>query len=132
MINCVPFKFKHFELIKDMLESQKCEWINAVSFKTLPKTGYIALQNNEPIAAGFLRLVEGGYGQLDTFVSNPYLGSKIRHEAIEMVTDNLLAAAKEAELLGIIAVSKDQSIIDRALQKGFKIIPQTLLGILAN
>jgi hypothetical protein len=30
-----------------------------------PKIGYVAYDRNEPIAIGFIRKVEGGFGQLD-------------------------------------------------------------------
>jgi len=111
-----------------MLESQKCNWIQHVSYKTLPKIGYIAMLGDQPIAAGFLRRVEGGYGQLDTFVTNPHFGSKMRDEGLNKVVDALLIEAKDLDLIGIIAITQDSGIIERSKKYGFRIINQVLIA----
>jgi len=115
-------------MLLSMLQDQNTPWIKDISYQTLPKIGYISILGNHPIAAGFLRKVEGGYGQLDTFVTNPYFGSQIRHLAIERIVDSLLLEAEVEDMKGIIAISEDQGIIDRAKEKGFFVIPQTILG----
>jgi len=97
--------------------------------QTLPKIGYIALLSKQPIAAGFLRRVEGGYAQIDTLVSNPYFGSKIRNEGIDKVVNWLINDAKELKLSGILAFTGEQSIIERAKDKGFAVFEQKLIGM---
>lgn len=111
-----------------MLKVQRCPWTKDISFKTLPKTGYIVLLGKQPIAAGFLRRVEGGYAQLDTFVSNPYYGSKLRHEAMELIVNSLLDEAKSMKLHGIIAITQDTGILKRSEKHGFAQINQILIG----
>ena len=111
-----------------MLIDHKCEWMSAVSYKTLPKIGYIAMIGTQPVAAGFLRRVEGGYAQLDTFVTNPWFGSQVRHEGIELVVDALLGEAKELNLLGIIAITKDSGILSRAKERGFVVVEQSIIS----
>ena len=128
MLNLLNFKHKHYQSLLDMLGDQNCPWIKTLSYKTLPKTGYIVMAGSMPIAAGFLRKVEGGYGQLDTFVTNPYAGAKLRHEAIEMVTEALLEDAKSLKLVGVILFSREKTIIDRASAKGFVLLPDSLLA----
>lgn len=112
-----------------MLQDRKTPWIQDISYQTLPKCGYIAILGKHPIAAGFLRKVEGGYGQLDTFVSNPYFGSKLRNEAINNIVDNLLQDAETQKLRGIIAITQDESIVNRAKDRNFVILPQVILGL---
>lgn len=90
--------------------------------KTLPKIGYMAFLGDQPIAAGFLRRVEGGYAQLDTLVSNPHFGSQIRHIAIGKVVSALLDEAKLLELEGVIAFTNDYSVITRAEAIGFHVL----------
>lgn len=80
-----------------------------------------------PVAAGFLRRVEGGYGQLDTFATNPYLGSKLRHEGINLIWNALLDEAKSLELVGLLAFSRDSGILSRAQSQGFQTVSDTLL-----
>ena len=112
-----------------MLTDRNAPCIETVTMKTLPKIGYMALLNNQPIAAGFLRRVEGGYAQMDTLVSNPYFGSQIRNMGISKVVDCLMNDAKELRLTGILAFTIEQSIIDRAKDKGFTSFDHKLIGV---
>ncbi len=98
--------------------------------KTLPKIGYIALMNNQPIAAGFLRKVEGNIvAQLDCLTSNPYFGSQIRHEGISKVVDRLIEDAKDMKLQGIIAFTRDNGILARAKAIGFNVVSSTIISL---
>ena len=105
-IKILEFKFKHYDLLLSMLNDRKTEWIQEISYKTLPKIGYIAMFGKQPIAAGFLRKLEGGYARLDTFVTSPHFGNKIRNNALNLIVDELLRNAEELELLGVMAVTK--------------------------
>lgn len=128
-ISIVPFKYKYLPLLHEMLKSQSYLGLSDINMKTLPKAGYIALMNNQPIAAGFLRKVEGGYAQLDGLTSNAYFGSQIRHLGVKLVVDTLLQEAKDLKLHGIIAFTKDKGVLDRAATLGFKVVEQTLIAI---
>lgn len=112
-----------------MLKDREYLGISDVNMKTLPKIGYIALLNKQPIAAGFLRRLEGGYAQLDTLVSNPYYGSQIRHQGIHLVVDRLLEDAKDMKLSGILAFTEDQGILKRAEALGFHTLPHKLIAL---
>lgn len=103
--------------------------ISDVNMKTLPKIGYIALVNNRPVAAGFLRRVEGGYAQLDGLTSNPYYGSLVRHKGIEIVVDHLISAARQLKLNGIIAFTADNGVLSRAAGLGFTTVDQSLIAL---
>lgn len=100
-----------------------------LTMRTLPKIGYIATLDKIPVAAGFLRRLEPCYAQIDTLCSNPYFGSIIRHEGIKLVVDQLIADAKRLKLEGIIATTANLGILQRAEALGFKLIPQTLIGL---
>lgn len=112
-----------------MLKDREYLGINTITMKNLPKIGYIALMNKQPIAVGFLRKVEGGYAQIDTLVSNPYYGSIIRHEGIKKVTDALQEEAKLLKLHGIIAFTKDTGVLSRADAEGWHKVSETLIAI---
>lgn len=128
-LSIVPFKFAHFEDLIDMHKAQKSYNDETLKYHLLPKIGYIAYLNKQPIAAGFLRRFEPCFAHLDTFVSNPYMGSIIRHQGLELVVDALIAEAKALKLEGILATTIDKGIIDRALKHGFHILPQTIIGL---
>ncbi len=127
-IEVLPFKNSHFELLLEMLEAQKFEGIADVTLRTLPKIGYIALLDNQPIAAGFLRRVEGNIvAQIDGLTSNPYFGSIIRHHGIAKVLESLINDAKELKLKGIIAFTSDGTVVKRAIDMGFNIIDHKIM-----
>ncbi len=121
-ISIIPFKFKNFNDLRELHHLQKYPQISEIKMKTLPKIGYIAYLGDSPIAAGFLRRVEGGFAQLDTFVSNPHFGSQVRHIGIEGVKSALLEEAKVLKLEGIIVLTDDGSIISRAVDTGFNVL----------
>ncbi len=128
-ISLVPFSFKYLPMLYEMLKTQDYLDISHISMKTLPRIGYIALLNKQPIAAGFLRRVEGGYAQLDGLTSNAYLGSIIRHEGINKVVQALINESKDLKLHGIIAITKDQSVVKRAKELKFQVIEDTLITL---
>lgn len=113
-----------------MLEDQEYPDVNSISMKSLPKIGYIALLNNQPIAAGFLRKVEGNIvAQLDGLTSNPYFGSQIRHDGINAVVDRLIQDAKDMKLQGIIAFTRDNGVLSRAKALGFNVLNSTIITL---
>jgi len=112
-----------------MLMSQNYAGIADVNMNTIPKIGYMVLMNNHPIAAGFLRKVEGNIAQLDGLTSNAYFGSLIRHQAIELVVDNLIRDAKSLKMKGIIATTADEGILKRAITLGFHIVPHSVIAL---
>lgn len=126
-IYILPFKFKHMQDLLD-LHSLHGEVPSDMTYKNLPKIGYIAYLGKSPVAAGFLRRVEPCYAQFDTFVSNPYFGSQIRNLALSQVVDALTEDAKNLDLEGIIAFTKDEGIFNRAKDEGFRVLNQVILA----
>lgn len=126
-ITVFPFKFRYLSDVIDLHKSQEAK--DVISMRTLPKIGYIAFLGKEPIAAGFLRRVEPCFAQIDTLVSNGHFGSKVRHEGIKLVVEELINEAKRLKMKGIIAHTADTGILERARSLGFRVIPQTIIGL---
>lgn len=97
-----------------------------------PELGYIACDANGPIAAGFLRRVEGGYAQIDGLTSNPGRNGADRHQAIDMVAETLIEKARSLKISAILVLSQDESTIMRSERHGFRKLPHTLLGVDLN
>lgn len=121
-LSVVPFKHVYFDDLIDLHKSNNYLQIAEIKTKTLPRIGYIAYLGQQPIAAGFLRRVEGGFGQIDTLVSNAHFGSQIRHNAIDKVVSSLLDDAKVLGLEGIIAFTSDTGVLKRAEAMGFHVL----------
>ncbi len=116
-------------MLFDMLKSQQYLDISHINMKTLPKIGYIALLGKTPIAAGFLRRVEGGYAQMDGLCSNAQFGSIVRHEGVSKVVQALISEAKDLKLQGIIGFTQDTSVLKRAKDIGFKTVEQSIIAL---
>ena len=127
MVNVVKYspELQNNVLYLLMTRSMATRW----DLTTLPKIGFLAFQDEVPAACIFLRMVEGGYGQIDSMVTNLDLSSEARNEAILPIVNAVLSAAKELELKGIIAITTDDGVVTRANELGFKIIPQTVLSL---
>jgi hypothetical protein len=125
----------HVPLIYALHESQGYEGLPSITLDNLPAIGFIALNiytfepPAQPLAAGFLRMVEGGFAQIDTLVTNGRCPPDVRHAAVSAVVDALVSEAKALKLRGIMATTKDAGVLKRAEALGFKIISQTLIGL---
>lgn len=128
-MNCCPFKFKHYKDLISLLESQRYPDVASITYKTLPKVGFIAYLGKKPISAGFLRRLEPSFAHIDTLVSNGFFGSQVRHEAVTTVVNALLEEAVRLKLTGLIATTSDAGILKRAEDLGFKVVQQTILAI---
>ncbi len=96
----------------------------------MPAIGCVARnERGIGVAMGFIRRVEGGFGHLDGLCTNPESPGSERHEAIDLIVDTLLKAAKEIGLKSVIAWSKDNSTIMRSEKHGFAQLPHTYLSV---
>lgn len=105
--------------------SEMADWLrthNAYipSDAEIPALGYVVYVNARATAMGFIRRVEGGFGQLDGLVSNPTSSSEDRHLAIDLLVSQLLDSAKELGITQIMAFSKDAGTLMRSERHGFK------------
>lgn len=128
-ISIVPFKYKHYDMLIDMLTAQKYKGISYITFKSLPKIGYIALRKGTPVAAGFLRRLEGNMAHFDGLTTNPFLGSIIRNQGISSIVNTLINEAKSIGLDGIVATTNDESVLKRAESLGFTLVPQKIIAL---
>ena len=128
-VSLVPFKAAYLDDLLELHRSQKYLNLNVINCRTLPKVGYIAYLNSQPIAAGFLRRVEPCYAQIDTLVSNAYFGSKIRHQGLTLVVNELLEEAKRLKLEGIISITNDEGVLKRAKDLGFHTVDMKVIGM---
>lgn len=94
-----------------------------------PAIGLIAIHNEVPIAVGFLRQVEGGFGMFDGLCTNPKMESLVRNKAIDMLVDELIHVAKSFEMKAIIAWSVDMGTLIRAERHGFKKMNDQLINL---
>lgn len=113
--------------LADILELLHARGAYIPSLREFPEHGYIAYQNDEPVAAAFLRRVEGGFGQIDGLVSSPEFSSEDRHLAIEAVVSAVIEEAKKLEIRQLISFSVDESTLMRSRKHGFKRMPHHLV-----
>jgi hypothetical protein len=95
----------------------------------MPAIGYIAFEDTVPVAACFLRKVEGGYGQLDGLTSNPHCSKENRHKALDLVVQRCIKAAEDCGIKHIISFTLDSSTTSRAEANGFVKQPHTVIAL---
>lgn len=95
----------------------------------VPDLGFVANFKNRPIAAGFLRQVEGQNALFDSLVSNPGATAEFRHIALDMVVDGIIRAAKVKDIHQILAFSIDEGTLKRALRHNFVKLPHTVISL---
>ena len=128
MVEISPYTYKMLPAVQYLHETQGHSDASIVG-ECLPKIGFVATDSDDIVAIGFLRIVEGGFAQIDTLVSNGTLSPWTRHKGISGVVDALINEAKRLKLKGIMALTLDKSILMRAEAIGFKVIPQTVIGL---
>jgi len=85
----------------------------------VPYLGYIAYCGFTPACMGWLRCMEGAAGIMDSFITNPELTAKDRHEAYNAVTEQIEATARAQGIKRLIAMSVDTGTIQRAKTHGY-------------
>ncbi len=112
--------------IADWLRARE---LSAEGSINLPELGLIAYKTGCPIAAGFLRRVEGGYAILDSLVTNPMVLPALRDKTLDLLVKDLISLAKENGIKGLIATTVDCHVIERALKHGFIKLPHVSISL---
>lgn len=93
----------------------------------MPEFGAVAYDDAIPVAAGFIRRVEGNHGQLDGLVTDPDQPGELRSNAIDLVVEELMAMAKAMRIRSLVAFSADTNTLMRSLKHGFVQQPHTMI-----
>ena len=112
------FQFKHLAYINRWLARRGR---SEVKLCDLPHTGYLV----PGVAVGFVRECEGGYGIVDSLVSNPLASSKARNAAFNAIYKEILSNPKFKTLIGF---TIDEGALVRAKTLGFREIAYTVLS----
>lgn len=126
MIKITKYDITHLDHINSLYASHS---LPPKSGECLPKLGYVAYQGDTPIASGFLRMVEGGYCQIDSLVTNKDAASDLRHKALTLLVDTLVNEAKALNLKGIFATTVDNGTLARAISLGFRVLPYVSIAL---
>lgn len=118
MIQIQEYQSGYYDYLEAMYDSQEYTDAREPS-ESLPSIGFIAFEGSVPIAAGFLRKIEGNYGMIDSLVTNAQSSSELRHEAIDLIVRHLIKSAKHLKMNSILSFSKDKSTLVRSISHGF-------------
>lgn len=118
MVNITLHKYK-FSDMPTVLSWVKTHSMDEDLISDLPEIGYIARSGATPIAAAFLRKVEGNFVLFDSLISDPTLPPELRDDALDLLGEQLIRTAKELEFKTIVGITKDKFTYMRALRLGF-------------
>lgn len=119
----IQFKEDHRQIVKNWMIKREIP----DNSDTLPIIGYFAKHEGEWIAAAFLRMVEGGFGMIDSIIADPDSKRNVRSEAIDLITLALLAKAKNLNLKGILGLTLHAGTLERAIKLGFVQQPHSVM-----
>lgn len=119
-------KKRHFDLLQVMLRSRDLKVDYA---DTVPKLGLLAFYNETPVAAGFLRRVEGHYAILDSLITDPTAAPQVRDKILDLLVTMLIGLAKRHKIKGLQAGTLDSRTLVRALRHGFVQHTHTLITL---
>lgn len=91
--------------------------------------GEMVFLGDEPIVAGFLRLIQGNYAFLDGLITNPDASPEIRDQAIDLLVTQLINVGKKMGFRKIIAFSSDANTLIRSKKHGFIKQPDTVIAL---
>ncbi len=102
-----------------------CKWMDQHNCRIqpedeVPQVGYVVYDDEgEPAAMAFLRMVEGGFAQLDGLITNPEKAPAVRNSAVDLAVSNIVTEAKRMKLKRLIAFSADANTLVRSERHGF-------------
>lgn len=97
----------------------------------LPKLGIIIGCKSTPIAAGFLRAIEGDgkTAILDSLITHKDSDSRVRDYILNMLVQKLIELAKDHGITNILAFSTDKNTLLRAQRFGFVELPHQVISL---
>lgn len=130
--SCYDIKVIEFDLNTHL--SLVNEWRLAYNLRLLSedetaKLGYIATISGRPVAAVFLRMVEGGYGQIDGLIRDPKANRQKASDGLDRAVSRAIQKARELSLKGLMAYTMDNRTLERSYRHGWVKLDQTLIAI---
>lgn len=95
----------------------------------LPEIGYIVFDCEKAIAAAFLRRIEGGFGFIDSAITNPHASASIRDAAMDMVSKAIIGHAKRLKLKKLFVHTVDKNTAERARRMEFVPLKDLVLAL---
>ena len=97
----------------------------------LPRFGFIVHEDDQPCAMGFIRLLEGKMGVLDSYIANSAIPPEKRREALRLISTALVEFSQTTlKLKGLIAFSDHANIIELANEYKFTTHPKNVFQTL--
>ncbi len=128
-VKIFPFdKSRHSHDLSTAMKYRRME-SPADKISALPELGLVAYWDGEFTAAGFIRKVEGGYGMIDSYVTDPRIKDVVRNDVLNALTIQLLDLARANGITNLIMFSVDEKTIIRSYRHGFKKRPDTVATI---
>lgn len=114
---------KDIGILKNLLKARNMD-VNMASDQ-YGVDGYVVYLNITPVAAGFLRKMEGDYGMLDAFITDPVILPEYRDKALDVLMSRLIDLARSQEITKLLAFTTDENTLKRVQKHGFGIVPHT-------
>ena len=122
-------KYKHSQHAEDLALMLISQSGKIPPKSEMPKNGYILYSEGKPIAACFLRLVEGGFGQIDGLVADRYAPRELKQQAIDIAIEKCIDKARSLRIKNLLAFCQSERPTMTALSHGFVKLPHNCLAL---
>ena len=92
----------------------------------LPEYAWVALENDEIVALGAIRRIEGHYVLFDSYITNPLYSPAERDKALDRITSKMIKICMQHGIKKILAFSVEDNIVTRSIKHGFESIPHKM------
>lgn len=107
---------EHYEILLSWLRARDA---HMPGNEEMPAIGFVAYAEEHPVAAGFIRRVEGGLGQLDGLTTNPWMPADLRSRGIDFVVETIIDEAKGLGIKNLMAFTSEPNVLIRSAKFGF-------------
>ncbi len=121
----VKFQSSHVDTIKSWLRSHQLDELLVAEYCV---GSFVSMHGKDLIAAASLRFI-GSTAILMDLITNPEASSELRHHSIDALTVKIIDEAKSFGASELLAWTKDEDVLKRSFGHGFKVIPQTMIGL---
>lgn len=116
-----PYQTENQNILKEWLFKRK---MDPELVQDIPRVGFIAWDENDPLAAGFIRRVEKcDFGILDGLISNPDCQGMRTNQALDLLVKKISEEAEKIGLRRLLAITNNKHVYRRSAWHGFETLP---------
>lgn len=118
-----PYKSGDFRFVEEWISKRGLQKQDQAFY---PPNGRTIVHEETLICVGFLTKTDAGYSAIGNFMSNPDVSREIRHEAMNLLIQELLELSRNNGFLHVAASSNNKKLLEFYKENGFAEVEEGL------